>query len=61
MVPQIGEDGKTILHAARHPLIAKEKVVPTEITLGDTFDALIITGPNTGGKTVALKTIGLLT
>ena len=61
VVPQIGEDGKTILHAARHPLIAKEKVVPTEITLGDTFDALIITGPNTGGKTVALKTIGLLT
>ena len=61
VVPQIGEDGKTTLHAARHPLIAKEKVVPTEITLGDTFDALIITGPNTGGKTVALKTIGLLT
>ena len=61
VVPQIGEDGKTVLHAARHPLIAKEKVVPTEITLGDTFDALIITGPNTGGKTVALKTIGLLT
>ena len=61
VVPQIGEDGKTILHAARHPLIAKEKVVPTEITLGDTFDALIITGPKTGGKTVALKTIGLLT
>ena len=61
VVPQIGEDGKTILHAARHPLIAKEKVVPTDITLGVEFDTLIITGPNTGGKTVALKTIGLLT
>lgn len=61
VVPQVGEDGKIALHAARHPLIAKEKVVPTDITLGVEFDALIITGPNTGGKTVALKTIGLLT
>ena len=61
VVPQVGEDGKIGLHAARHPLIAKEKVVPTDITLGVEFDTLIITGPNTGGKTVALKTIGLLT
>ena len=61
VVPQVGEDGKVALHAARHPLIAKEKVVPTDITLGVEFDTLIITGPNTGGKTVALKTIGLLT
>ena len=61
VVPQVGEDGKFGLHAARHPLIAKEKVVPTDITLGVEFDTLIITGPNTGGKTVALKTIGLLT
>ena len=61
VVPDVGEDGRVVLHSARHPLIAKEKVVPTEITLGDTFDTLIITGPNTGGKTVALKTIGLLT
>ena len=61
VVPAVGEDGRVVLHSARHPLIAKEKVVPTEITLGDTFDTLIITGPNTGGKTVALKTIGLLT
>ena len=61
VVPQVGEDGKIALHAARHPLIAKEKVVPTDITLGVEFDTLIITGPNTGGKTVALKTIGLLT
>ena len=61
VVPQVGEDGKIALHAARHHLIAKEKVVPTDITLGVEFDTLIITGPNTGGKTVALKTIGLLT
>ena len=61
VVPQVGEDWKIALHAARHPLIAKEKVVPTDITLGVEFDTLIITGPNTGGKTVALKTIGLLT
>ena len=61
VVPQVGEDGKIVLHSARHPLIAKDKVVPTDITLGVDFDTLIITGPNTGGKTVALKTIGLLT
>ena len=46
VVPQVGEDGKIALHAARHPLIAKEKVVPTDITLGVEFDTLIITGPN---------------
>ena len=61
VVPEIDEKGRTELHSARHPLIAKEKVVPTDITLGQDFDALIITGPNTGGKTVALKTLGLLT
>lgn len=60
-VPGIDERGRTVLHSARHPLIAKDQVVPTDITLGEDFDALIITGPNTGGKTVALKTIGLLT
>ncbi|WP_430472433.1 endonuclease MutS2 [Yeguia hominis] len=61
VTPKLNETGKTVLHCARHPLLAKETVVPTEISLGDTFDTLVITGPNTGGKTVALKTIGLFT
>ncbi len=61
VVPEIDERGRTVLQQARHPLIDKEKVVPTDISLGESFDTLIITGPNTGGKTVALKTLGLLT
>ena len=57
--PLVTEDGPIDLRRARHPLIAKEKVVPTNIRMGDNCDTLIITGPNTGGKTVTLKTIGL--
>ena len=57
--PAISKDHHLILRHARHPLL-KEKAVPIDVELGGTFDTLVITGPNTGGKTVSLKTIGLL-
>ena len=59
--PIMNDQGKVDLRKARHPLIDVKKVVPISVRLGTDFDTMIITGPNTGGKTVTLKTIGLLT
>ncbi len=59
--PIFNENGYIRIRKGRHPLLNKHKVVPVDVTLGDAFDLLIITGPNTGGKTVSLKTVGLFT
>ena len=59
--PEIRDDGALRLDQARHPLIDAKAVVPISVALGVDYDTLIITGPNTGGKTVTLKTVGLLT
>lgn len=58
--PLLNTEGRTVLKNARHPLIAKEVVIPTSITLGEDYRMLLITGPNTGGKTVSMKTLGLM-
>lgn len=58
--PQISEDGELVLKEARHPLLDPKKVVPIDLSIGGSYNTLVITGPNTGGKTVTLKTAGLL-
>ncbi len=58
--PVINDEGRTCLIGARHPLIDRTRVVPIDISLGDKYSMLLITGPNTGGKTVSMKTLGLM-
>lgn len=60
-VPKINNKGIIDLKSARHPLLDQKTAVPTSISLGKDFDTLVITGPNTGGKTVSIKTVGLFT
>lgn len=59
--PLFNNEGRIHIRKGRHPLLDKKKVVPIDVTLGEDFHLLIVTGPNTGGKTVSLKTVGLLT
>ena len=58
--PELNREGRTDLREARHPFIAKDKVVPIDIRIGEDYRMLLITGPNTGGKTVSMKTLGMM-
>lgn len=58
--PLIREDGRFNIYSGRHPMIDDDKVVPSDVYIGEDFDTLMITGPNTGGKTVTIKMVGLL-
>lgn len=60
IVPAVNEENRVVLKQARHPLIDQEKVVANDISIGENYQAIVITGPNTGGKTITLKTLGLL-